>query len=62
MVLLQKLVEGVQGNGECGLESRSMHEMEKEGRMTKLTEEDDIEVYLTTFERFMEAYEVTKTR
>ena len=61
MVLLQKLVEGVQGNGEGDLESCSMHGMEKEARMTKLTEENDIEAYLTTFERLMEAYEVLKT-
>ena len=26
--------------------------------MTKLMEEDDIEAYLTTFEKLMEAYEV----
>ena len=62
MELLQKLVEGVQGNGEGGLESRSVHESEKEARVTKLTEKDDIEVYLTTFERLMETYEVPQPR
>ena len=36
--------------------------MEKEARVTKLTEEDDIEAYLTTFERMMDAYEVPQSR
>ena len=29
-------------------------------KLTKLTESDDIEAYLTTFERMMEAYEVSR--
>ena len=31
-------------------------------KLTKLTKADDIEAYLTTFERIMAAYEVEKTR
>ena len=31
-------------------------------RLTKLSEEDDVEVYLTTFERMMTACEVQKER
>ena len=64
MELLLKLVEGVQGNKGGGLESHSMCETEKEARVTKLTEDDDddIEAYLTTFERMMDAYEVPQSR
>ena len=36
--------------------------MEKEARVTKLTEEDDIEAYLNTFKWLMEVYEVVHTR
>ena len=36
--------------------------MEKEARVTKLTEEDDIEAYLNTFKWLMEVYEVLHTR
>ena len=61
MELLLKLVEEVQGNRGGGLESRSMSETE-EARVTKLTEENDIEAYLTTFERMMDAYEVPQSR
>ena len=31
-------------------------------KLTKLTDQDDIEAYLTVFERMMEAYEVAKPR
>ena len=36
--------------------------METEAKVTKLTEKDDIEAYLTTFEQLMEVYEVPQTR
>ena len=35
---------------------------EKEVRLTKLSEADDVEAYLTTFERMMTAFEVQKER
>ena len=31
-------------------------------KLTKLTESDDVEAYLTTFERMMEAYQVDKAK
>ena len=35
---------------------------ERDVKIVKLTEQDDIEAYLTTFERIMVAYEVPKER
>eukprot|EP00731_Ephydatia_muelleri_P005837 Em0003g85a len=35
---------------------------EKDVQLVRLTEKDDIETYLTTFERVMEAYEIDKSR
>ena len=35
---------------------------EKYVQLLRLTEKDDIETYLTTFERVMEAYEIEKSR
>ena len=60
MELLQKLLEGVQGNEGGGLDS--ICETENEARVTKLTEENDTEAYLTTFEHVMEAYEVPQPK
>ena len=37
-------------------------EREKDVKLTKLTEDDYIEAYLTTFERLMRAYEVPEVR
>ena len=36
--------------------------MDQELRVAKLTDRDDIEAYLTTFERLMSAYRVPKDR
>ena len=55
MEILQTLVEGVQMQGEAATRRA---EKEKDVRVPKLTEEDDIVAYLTTFERLMVAYEV----
>ena len=57
MELLRGLVEGVNRQGEAAL-----MKLEKDPgvRVTKLTEDDDIEAYLTTFERLMAAYEVKR--
>ena len=55
--LLRGLVEGVR--------ERSMPRREageRDVKIVKLTEQDDIEAYLTTFERIMVAYEVPKER
>ena len=35
---------------------------ERDVQLVRLTENDEIETYLTTFERVMEAYEVDKSR
>ena len=59
MELLQKLVEGVQKQGDAAVRKAKEG---KDVKVMKLTEEDDIEAYLTTFERLMVAYEVRKDR
>jgi hypothetical protein len=62
MDLLQRLIEGVQRANEEGLEVASRGAGEKEVKVAKLMEEDDVEAYLTTFERLMEAYGVPRQR
>ena len=57
MLLLQAPVEGVKKQGEAAARKA---ESDKDVRVAKLTENDDIEAYLTTFERLMVAYEVKK--
>ncbi len=57
--VLQSLVEGVQLQGEVAM---CKVECDKGVRVPKLTEEDDIVSYLTTFERLMRAYEVKQER
>ena len=59
MECLQSLVEGVQRQSEAVAHKS---EKEKDVRVAKLTDNDDIEAYLTTFERQMRAYEVRKER
>ena len=59
MELLRGLLEGVQRQGEAAM---TRAEREKDVKLTKLTEDDDIEAYLTTFERLMRAYEVPEVR
>ena len=59
MELLRGLVEGVNRQGEAALIKL---EQDPGVRVTKLTEDDDIEAYLTTFERLMAAYEVKRER
>ena len=59
--LLRDLVEGIHRQGrEAAVLTRA--ERERDVKVTKLTEGDDIEAYLTTFERVMTAYEVPKAR
>ena len=62
MKMLQRMVERTDGR----LERQERVPTESAGgdrvKLTKLTEADDIEAYLTTFERIMAAYEVEKTR
>ena len=48
-------VQGVQLQGEAATKRA---DRDKDVRIPKLTEEDDIVAYLTTFERLMTAYEV----
>ena len=59
MEFLKSLVEGVQMRGET---AALKAEKEKDVRVAKLSESDDIEAYLTTFERQMQAYEVKRER
>ena len=56
MELLKEIVEGLRSPGEPASASRM--DWDREIKVTKLTEADDIEAYLTTFERLMQAYEV----
>ena len=55
MELLRGLVEGVNKQGDATMKKL---ETDRDVKVTKLTEADDIEAYLTTFERLMKAYEV----
>jgi len=57
--LLQSLVQGVQLQGEAAAKRA---DNDKDVKVQKLTENDDIVAYLTTFERLMKAYEVKKDR
>ena len=56
--MLQTLVSGISTSrsGERGTVGRM--ETERDVKVAKLMEEDDIEAYLTTFKRMMRAYEV----
>ena len=56
---MQALVEGVKKQGETAV---CKAEIDKDVKVAKLTENDDIEVYLTNFERLMVAYEVKKDK
>ena len=55
MDLLQGLIEGIHKQREFA-EKRA--EKDKDMRLTKLTEKDDIEAYLTMFKRIMVSYNV----
>ena len=57
MELLKSLAEGVKKQGDAAV---CKAEEGKDVKVMKLTEEDDTEAYLTTFERLMVAYEVKK--
>ncbi|KAL5497079.1 hypothetical protein EMCRGX_G013478 [Ephydatia muelleri] len=43
-------------------DDRDKKPLERDAQLVRLTEKDDIEMYLTTFERVMEAYEIDKNR
>ncbi len=55
MHLLQGLVQGLQKQGEV---AAIKADRDKDVKLTKLTERDDIEAYLTTFERLITTYEI----
>ena len=57
MEVLQSLVVGIQLQGEA---ANRRAEREKDAKIAKLKEEDNIVAYLTMFERIMTAYEVKK--
>lgn len=59
MEVLAKLVEGVNKQWDAVLKSI---EKDRQVKVTKLTEADDIEAYPTTFERLMRAYDVLPDR
>ena len=43
-------------------DDRDKKPRERDAQLVRLTEKDNIETYLTTFERVMEAYEIDKNR
>ena len=59
MLLLQALVKGVKKQSEGAVRKA---ESDKDVKVTKLTENDDIKAYLTTFEQLMVAYKVKKDK
>ena len=61
MALLRGLVEGIHKQGETA-EMRAEKDRDRGVKITKLTEDDDIEAYLTTFERLMRVHEVKEDR
>jgi len=60
MDLIRGLVEGIKTRGEPPTVIHADHD--REIKVTKLTDADDIEAYQTTFERLMQAYEVPRER
>ncbi len=59
MELFQGLLTGLHAQGESA-ERRA--EKDRDVKLTKLAETDDIEAYLTTFERMMTSYEIPADR
>ena len=59
MELFAKMFESKKADSSPATGSRAV---DQELRVTKLTDRDDIEAYLTTFERLMSAYSVPKDR
>ena len=57
--MLRELVTGIQEQGE---KATLKMERNRDVKVTKLTEEDDIEAYLTTFERLMKVYDIQEER
>ena len=57
--MLRELLEGVQKQSEA---TRLQVDCDQDVEVAKLTSEDDIETYLTTFERLMKAHNVKKDR
>ena len=60
MDILRKLVGEIHDQGEASLREHEVRD--KDVKLTKLMDTDDIEAYLTTFERQMTAYEVPRGR
>ena len=58
LVLLRQLVEGLQPRSEGGVRRSEC----KKARLAKLTDHDDIDAYLTTFECTMVGYKVSRDR
>ena len=59
MELMRFLVEKSHQEGEDGTKT---HIRGERLQLTKLTDNDDIEAYITTFERMMEVYKVEKVK
>ena len=60
MNVLKSLVDEIHEQGEATL--REQAAKDKDVRVAKLTDADDVEAYLTTFERQMVAHEVPRRR
>ena len=59
MMLLRDLVEGVRKQGDAAATKAAQ---DRDVRVSKLSENDDIKAYLLTFERLMEAYKIRPER
>lgn len=62
MEVLRRLVESRRADDQDARTSASRTTHEGEVKLVKLSEQDDIESYLTTFERVMRSYEVKEER
>ena len=65
MQLIMRLVEEIahrEESGNRGREQTSNRDAGPKVRITRLTDEDDVEAYLTTFEQLMSAHEIERER
>ena len=62
MEVLKMLVEGTQRREDMPLQEEPQRPREKDATLTRLTDQDDIEAYLTTFERIMVMYQIPGER
>ena len=60
--MLAKIKEESSRKRDSAATSSSYFEKHEETKMTSLTEKDDLEAYLTTFEQMVEGYEIGKEK